>query len=117
MAIQNGAGVPFGDTFLVVGGGNGGTEYYDSIFEYDPAAEAWKTRGESLKIPRQQVQELTQYVSHVNKDFFPIHSLLGSGWTDWQSAMDLKIDQKLYAMLMYVLYVCQKFITRNENIT
>ena len=79
MAIQNGAGVPFGDTFLVVVGGNGGTEYYDSIFEYDPATEAWKTRGESLKFPRQQVQELTQYVSHINKEYFQSTVCLGLG--------------------------------------
>ena len=43
--------VPFGDTFLVVGGVSSGSRS-DDIYEFDPVANTWKTRIEKMSLDR-----------------------------------------------------------------
>ena len=53
LPFLNGASVPYGDTFLVVGGEQNYFPYYDSDliseFNPDPSAERWNLRPERLK--------------------------------------------------------------------
>ena len=76
--------VPFGeDSFLVVGGSNNLGTYYDSVFQYDAAAESWIVRAEELKMPRQQVENSNLLLIFLEYDFlktFP--SQFAWAWVD-----------------------------------
>ena len=50
--------VPFGDTFLVVGGIGDG-EYLQSILEFDPVANDWIVRPERLSVGRDDRPAIT----------------------------------------------------------
>ncbi len=49
-----GAGsIPFEDSFLVVGGSDdGGVDFTDNIYKYNPAEEDWELREEKLSSPK-----------------------------------------------------------------
>ena len=52
--LRSGAVVPYGDTFLIVGGLNGPAYYNDSdeIWQFNPDDETWTVREERMSIPR-----------------------------------------------------------------
>ena len=39
---------PYGDTFLMMGGGSGAGDYYDTVYEYDVEGQAWILRNETM---------------------------------------------------------------------
>ena len=64
--IIRAASVPFGDTFLIVGGiSNGDGEELKTILEYDPVEEIWLVRPEELSIGRDYLHAVTA----VNSNF------------------------------------------------
>ena len=53
---ENGASVPFGDSFIVVGGQSGDLlTYYDDILRFDPATEDWVVMDEKIAFANDDV--------------------------------------------------------------
>ena len=54
-ALRGGLAVPYGDTFLITGGfaSSNAFEADDRILEFDPEAEQWTVREETLQVARQ----------------------------------------------------------------
>ena len=51
--LYDGSSVPFGETFLIVGGGDSGNgSEQKTIIQYDPIAENWTIRQEELELER-----------------------------------------------------------------
>ena len=69
--LKYGEAVPYGDTFLILGGQNLDSYDVGTILEFDPLSMAWITRSEVLSLPRSFF-----FVTPVEKERFCDASLL-----------------------------------------